>query len=85
MEKNKKKTLTISGGIGKKISSPKPGLKQEKKVFNVYKKSHKVIFLKSLAKALQNQLISQVERIFQENLPNNKQQKDLFILIQETL
>ncbi len=46
MEKNKKKTLTISGGIGKKISSPKPGLKQEKKVFNVYKKKPQGNFFK---------------------------------------
>ena len=28
--KNKKKTLTISGGLGKRISSPQPGQKQEK-------------------------------------------------------
>ncbi len=38
MEKNKKKTLTISGGLGKKISPPQTGKKQDKKLFNVYKK-----------------------------------------------
>ena len=41
MEKNKKKTLTISGGIGRKISPQQTGGKQEKKVFNVYKKKTK--------------------------------------------
>ncbi len=46
MEKNKKKTLTISGGISKKISPPQPGKKQEKKVFNVYRKKPQGNFFK---------------------------------------
>ena len=45
MDKNKKKTLTISGGVGKKISAPsnKPA---EKKVFNVFKKKPQGNFIK---------------------------------------
>ena len=35
--KNKKRTLTISGGLGKKTFPPS-GAKSEKKTFNVYKK-----------------------------------------------
>ena len=46
MEKNKKKTLTISGGIGRKISPQQTGGKQEKKVFNVYKKKPQGNFFK---------------------------------------
>jgi len=45
-DKNKKKTLTISGGFGKKISPPQSGKKQEKKVFNVYKKKPQGSFSK---------------------------------------
>tara|TARA_Y100000590_G_scaffold197461_1_gene224250 strand:+ start:7713 stop:9911 length:2199 start_codon:yes stop_codon:yes gene_type:complete len=46
MEKNKKKTLTISGGIGKKISPPQTGKKPEKKAFNLYKKKPQGSFFK---------------------------------------
>ena len=46
MEKNKKKTLTISGGVGKKISLPQTGKKPEKKAFNVFKKKPQGNFFK---------------------------------------
>ena len=46
MEKNKKKTLTISGGIGKKISPPQTGKKPEKKAFNLNKKNPQGSFFK---------------------------------------
>ena len=36
-EKNKKKTLTISGGLGKKVSTSQPRIKQERKPF-IFKK-----------------------------------------------
>ena len=80
MEKNKKKTLTISGGVGKKISLPQTGKKPEKKAFNV-----RVIFLKNQGKVLQNHKKNRKEKIFLENMQNNRQQKDLSTQIQKTL
>ena len=38
-DKNKKKTLTISGGFTKRMP-PEIGKKPEKKPFNIYKKKH---------------------------------------------
>ena len=84
MDKNKKKTLTISGGVGKKISAPsnKPA---EKKVFNVFKKKPQGNFIKKSNQGFNKPLINQAEKISQESMLNNKLQKDLYIQIQEIL
>ena len=79
-EKNKKKTLTISGGLGKKYLLLNPGLNKRKNL-SYLRKNHKAVFQKEQIQVFQNHLISQTEKIFQENLLNNKLQKDLFIQI----
>ena len=50
--------------------------KQQKKHLLYIKRSLKEVFSKSLARALQNQQTNQADRIFQENMLNNKQQKE---------
>ena len=87
MEKNKKKTLTISGGIGKKISPPQTGKKPEKKAFNLYKKKPQGSFFKKPGQGFSKPTDKPSSRknFSRKYMPNNKQPKDLFILIQRTL
>ena len=56
---------------------------QKKKHLMYTKRNPRAISQKNQIRILQNQQKSQIEKIFQESMLNNKQQNDLFILNQK--
>ena len=83
-DKNKKKTLTISGGFTKRMP-PEIGKKPEKKPFNIYKKKPQGSFFKKSSQNFIKQIDKPVRKNFSRKFAEQQATKDLFILKRKNL